>query len=214
MRKLLRQYLVVLLFIATIVIILFFFKTGWLNSLKNIFKEQPVVIDNTPILIKEINELAQLCTITVYDEVVVDSSVIQPKSAIEMILPDFSKFSGLPVSGKRIVIIGKGNVTAGTDLKKLQPQHFFIVKDSISLSLPKAEILDVIINPSGFETFDEMGEWTSEAVTAVKVKARSKMMERALQQKILEKAGARSVTLMENFLRSAGFKKITVRIET
>ena len=200
--------------VAALIILLFFFKTGWIQSLKNIFKEQPVVIDNTPILIKEINELAQLCTITIYDEVVVDSSVIQPKSAVEMLLPDFSKFSGLPVKGKRIVLIGKGSVTAGTDLKKLQPQHFFITGDSISLTLPKTEILDAIINPSGFETFDEMGEWTSEAVTAVKIKARNRMTERALQQKILEKAGAKSVTLMENFLRSAGFKKITVRIET
>lgn len=189
-------------------------KTNWLGSFKNIFKAQPVVIDNTPILIKEINELAQLCTITAYDEVVVDSTVIQPKSAVEMILPDFSKFSGLPVTGKRIVIIGKGQVTAGVDLKKLQPQHFFILEDSIALTLPSPEILDAIINPSGFETFDEMGEWSSEAVNAVKIKARNKMIERALQQKILEQAGQRSITLMENFLRSAGFKKVTVVIET
>lgn len=202
----------VVLLIAALIIFLFFFKTGWINSLKNIFKEQPVVIDETPILIKEINELAQLCTITIYDEVVVDSVVIKPKSAVEMILPDFSRFSGLPVTGKRIVIIGKGKVIAGTDLKKLQPQHFFIDKDSISLTLPATEILDAIINPSGFETFDEVGEWSGEAVTAVKLKARNRMIERAMQQKILEKAGQRSITLMENFLRGAGFKKITVRV--
>lgn len=198
---------------AALILFLLFFKAGWLSSLKNIFKEQPVVIDNTPILIKEINELAQLCTITSYDEVVVDSTVIQPKSAVEMILPDFSRFSGLPVTGKRIVMIGKGKVIAGIDLKKLQPQHFFIDKDSISLTLPKVEILDAIINPSGFETFDEIGEWSSDAVTAVKIKARNKMIERAVQQKILEKAADRSIMLMENFLRSTGFKKITVRIE-
>ncbi|MBX3254185.1 MAG: DUF4230 domain-containing protein [Chitinophagaceae bacterium] len=210
--KIFRRYIVALMIAA--LLILLFFKAGWLGSLNNIFKAQPVVIDNTPILIKEINELAQLCTITVYDEVVVDSTVIQPKSAVEMILPDFSKFSGLPVTGKRIVVIGKGKVVAGTDLKKLEPRHFFIGKDSISLTLPKAEILDAIINPSGFETFDELGNWSSEAVTAVKIKARNKMVERALQQKILEKAAERSSMLMENFLRSAGFKKITVRAET
>lgn len=212
MRKIVRRYL--LIAVIAVVAVLLLLKTNWLSSFKNIFKAQPVVIDNTPILIKEINELAQLCTITAYDEVVVDSTVIQPKSAVEMILPDFSKFSGLPVTGKRIVIIGKGQVTAGVDLKKLQPQHFFILEDSIALTLPSPEILDAIINPSGFETFDEMGEWSSEAVNAVKIKARNKMIERALQQKILEQAGQRSITLMENFLRSAGFKKVTVVIET
>lgn len=212
MRKIVRRYF--LIAVIAVVAVLLLLKTNWLGSFKNIFKAQPVVIDNTPILIKEINELAQLCTITAYDEVVVDSTVIQPKSAVEMILPDFSKFSGLPVTGKRIVIIGKGQVTAGVDLKKLQPQHFFILEDSIALTLPSPEILDAIINPSGFETFDEMGEWSSEAVNAVKIKARNKMIERALQQKILEQAGQRSITLMENFLRSAGFKKVTVVIET
>lgn len=212
MRKIVRRYL--LIAVIAVVAVLLLLKTNWLGSFKNIFKAQPVVIDNTPILIKEINELAQLCTITAYDEVVVDSTVIQPKSAVEMILPDFSKFSGLPVTGKRIVIIGKGQVTAGVDLKKLQPQHFFILEDSIALTLPPPEILDAIINPSGFETFDEIGEWSSEAVNAVKIKARNKMIERALQQKILEQAGQRSITLMENFLRSAGFKKVTVVIET
>lgn len=212
MRKLLKRYSLVL--IIAVVVVLLLFKPNWFGSLRNIFKAQPVVIDNTPILIKEINELAQLCTITSYDEVVVDSTVIKPKSAVEMIIPDFSKFAGLPVTGKRIVIIGKGQVTAGTDLKKLQPTNFFINEDSIALTLPKPEILDAIINPSGFETFDETGEWSSEAVNAVKVKARNKMIERALEQNILEKAGQRSIVLMENFLRSAGFKKVTVLVES
>ncbi|MBX2922039.1 MAG: DUF4230 domain-containing protein [Chitinophagaceae bacterium] len=210
--KILRRYIVV--FIIAALLILLFFKTDWFGSFKNIFKAQPVVIDNTPILIKEINELAQLCTITVYDEVVVDSAVIQPKSAVEMILPDFSGFSGLPVTGKRIVMIGRGKVIAGTDLKKLQSRHFFMDKDSISLTLPPPEILDAIMNPSDFETFDETGNWSSEAVTFVKIKARNKMIERAIQQKILEKATERSSMLMENFLRSTGFKKVTVRVET
>lgn len=211
MLKIFRRYLLVI--ITALFVLWLLIKTDWFGSIRNIFKAQPVIIDNTPILIKEINELAQLCTITAYDEVVVDSTVIHPKSPLEMLLPDISKFAGLPVKGKRIVIIGKGQVTAGTDLKKLQSRHFFINKDSIALTLPKTEILDAIINPSGFETFDEMGEWSSEAVNAVKVKARNKMIERALQQNILEKAGQRSVMLMENFLRSTGFKKVTVLIE-
>ena len=87
----------------------------------------------------------------------------------------------------------------------------FVQGDSVSLLLPPAEILDAIMNPSDFETFSETGEWSSEAVTAVKVKARKKMIEKALQQGILNKSNTSSIALLENFLRGFGFKKITVK---
>ena len=89
---------------------------------------------------------------------------------------------------------------------------FFFEGDSVSLLLPRAEILDAIMNPSDFETFSETGEWSSEAVTAVKVKARKKMIEKALQQGILNKADARSTALLENFLRGFGFRKVTIKM--
>ena len=197
--------------IATVLVVLLLLNMKWLPSFKNIFKPQPVTIDNTPILIKEINELAQLCTITAFDEVVADSVVIKIKSPVETLIPDLSVFGNLPITGKRIVIIGKGKLIAGADLKKLNEQSIFVQGDSVSLLLPPAEILDAIMNPSDFETFSETGEWSSEAVTAVKVKARKKMIEKALQQGILNKANTRSIALLENFLRGFGFKKITVK---
>jgi hypothetical protein len=208
MRKGWTKYIFI---IATALLVLLLLNMKWLPSFKNIFKPQPVTIDNTPILIKEINELAQLCTITAFDEVVADSVVIKMKSPVEALLPDLSAFGNLPVTGKRIVIIGKGKLIAGVDLKKLNEQSIFVQGDSVSLLLPRAEILDAIMNPSDFETFSETGEWSSEAVTAVKIKARKKMIEKALQQGILNKADARSTALLENFLRGFGFKKVTVK---
>ena len=209
MRKGWTRYI---LLIATVFVVLALLNMKWLPSLKNIFRPQPVIIDNTPVLIKEINEMAQLCTITVFDEVVADSAVINMKSAVDMLLPDLSGFANLPVTGKRIVIIGKGRVVAGVDLKKLNERSISVEGDSVSLTLPAAEIADVIMNPSDFEVFSEMGEWSSEAVTAVKIKARNKMMERALERGILSKANTRSIVLLENFLRGLGFKKVRVYI--
>jgi hypothetical protein len=66
------------------------------------------------------------------------------------------------------------------------------------------------MNPSDFDTFIETGEWSNEAVTAVKLKARQKLISRALAGGILQKAADRSYLLMENFLRSAGFTKINL----
>ncbi|HTN05278.1 hypothetical protein [Agriterribacter sp.] len=46
--------------IATVIVVLLLLNMQWLPSFKNIFKAQPVTIENAPILIKEINELAPI----------------------------------------------------------------------------------------------------------------------------------------------------------
>lgn len=74
-------------------------------------------------------------------------------------------------------------------------------------------ILDAIINPSDVETFEEKGKWSAEDVTSVKMKARNKIIERALQHNILQKADLKAKNVMENFLLSSGYKKVNVVIE-
>ena len=207
MLKKLVKYIVIAVLVVAIALLL---KNAWLPSVANFFKPKPVVIEDTPILIKQINELAQLCTVTVFDEVVVDSVEMKPKTATDSFLPGLSLLSKLPITNREIVIIAKGKIVAGTDLKKLQQQSIFVHEDSVAVTLPHAEILDAIINPSGIETFSEMGAWTDKEITAVKIKARTKMIDRALQQNILSKADERSKILMENFLRGIGFKKVMV----
>ena len=208
MRKKLLKYIIIA---AVVIIALALLKDKWLPSFANIFTPKPVVVENTPILIKQINELAQMCTITVFDEVVADSVEIRRKTPVETLLPDFSAFSNFPVTGRRLVIIAKGKIVAGTDLKKLQPQAISVHGDSVAIVLPQAEILDAIINPSGVETFSETGIWNDTEITAVKIKARNKMIGRALKQQIIEKANERSIMLIENFLRGTGFKKVLVK---
>jgi hypothetical protein len=207
----LKKILTYSIVIAITIVLLFVLRDKWLPSFSNIFKPKPVVIDETPILIKQVTELAQLCTITVFDEVVADSIELKPKSAIDVLLPAIAGITATPFTSRELVIIAKGKIIAGTDFKKIQAQQVFVQKDSVSLVIPHAEILDAIINPAGMETFIETGIWTEKEITAVKIKARNKMIERALQQQILDKANARSIMLMENFLKSAGFKKVTVR---
>lgn len=207
MLKKLIKYIVIVVLVGAVALLL---KNVWLPSVANFFKSKPVVIEDSPILIKQINELAQLCTVTVFDEVVVDSVEMKPKTATDSFLPGLSLLSKLPITNRGIVIIVKGKIVAGTDLKKLQQPSIFVHEDSVAVTLPHAEILDAIINPSGIETFSEMGAWTDKEITAVKIKARTKMIDRALQQNILSKADVRSKILMENFLRGIGFKKVMV----
>jgi hypothetical protein len=114
----------------------------------------------------------------------------------------------LASSVDRIVLVGKGRVTAGIDLKKIKESDIHVEKDSISIKLPQPEIFDAILNPSDFETFTEEGEWTPEAVTLVKIKARQEMTDRVIQQGILNRAASKGRQVMLNFLTGTGFKKI------
>ncbi|MEP6597428.1 MAG: DUF4230 domain-containing protein [Ginsengibacter sp.] len=179
----------------------------WLPSFKNIFASQPVVIEETPIIIKEINTLSQLITITYTDEVVVQE--VKTGNGMPSMMSAGIGMILVPATD-RLVIIGRGKVLAGIDLKDLHQRDVNVTGDSIHVTLPAAQILNTIVNPSGFETFDEKGEWNEETVTALKVKIKNEITNRALQQNILKQAEERSRNIIETFLKSSGFKKVNI----
>ncbi len=111
-----------------------------------------------------------------------------------------------------LVLIAHGRVIAGTDLDKIGVADVYVTKDSASILLPSAIVLDVIINPSDFETFSEKGIWESEEVTILKESARGILQKRALQQGLLQKANLQAILTMKKFLLAAGFKKINVAV--
>ena len=208
MSKLLQRILVI---IAVIFLIVFLFqKINWLPSFKNIFKSQPVVIDETPIIIKEINTLSQLITVIFTDEVVMDTARIG--NGLPSLLP-LSVGTVLTPSVDKLVIIGRGKVIAGTNLKKINEGDIEVTGDSIHVTLPTAQILQTIVNPSGFETFIEEGTWSDAAVTSLKIKIRNKITKQALDQQILRQANDRSLNIIKVFLQNTGFKKIGITIE-
>ncbi len=109
-----------------------------------------------------------------------------------------------------MVLVVKGSVIGGVDLQKLSPDDVYVFEDSISLLLPNAEILDVIVNPSGTETFLEKGKWTAEEATQVKLRARDKIIQQALELNALQKADEKSKKTIETLLLNAGFSKINI----
>jgi hypothetical protein len=102
MRKTLIRYITIA--ITLVLLLIFARQMKWIPSLSAIFSPKLVVIDNTPVLIKEINELSQLTTVTAYDEVVADSFRVG-KNAL---LPGLFPIPGvLPLSMDRIVLVGR-----------------------------------------------------------------------------------------------------------
>jgi hypothetical protein len=179
-----------------------------LPTLREIFLPKPVLIDETPVLIKEIRSIGQLITATLYDEVVVDSIEITKGSRFVRTFNAIVPFRILPSADKQIVLIARGKVLAGTDLNLLTDSSLKISGDTVWLQLPGTKILDAIINPSGYEIFVENGNWSPQAVTAVKLKAREKMIDHAFEQNIIDKASIKTKAVMEDFLHAAGFKVI------
>ncbi len=206
-RRLRKTILVVIFAVAGIWLLQ---KINVLPSLRDLFSPKPVVIDETPVLIKEIRSIGQVITATLYDEVVVDSIEMTKGSRFVRSLNAISPFPILPSADKQIVLVARGKVLAGTDLNLLTDSSVKVSQDTVWLQLPRTQIIDAIINPSGFETFEETGNWSPEAVTAVKLKAREKMINHAFEQNIIDKAGIKTKVIMENFLHAAGFKVVIV----
>lgn len=185
-------------------------KLDVLPSLKNIFASKPVLIDETPILIKEIKSIGQLITYSSFDEVVADSVIMTRGSAFVNSFNRFAPMPVLPSADKQLVLIGRGKILAGTDLSLLTDTSITIKNDTLRLYLPKAQILDAILNPSDFETFVEKGDWLNEEVILVKAKARREMIEHAIEENILSKADSKAKSVMENFLENMGYKHVLI----
>jgi len=193
-----------------IVILVVFFILKSLNifpSFSKMFKSQPVLIDNTPLVIKEIKALAELNTASLYQEVVIDSVASYTSSN------PFSLNTQTIILKKEIVLIIKGRVTAGINLKQLADSNIFVKNDSVSVLLPAAAITDIFINPSGIETFYENGKWSNEELITLKKSARQKLVDAAQKHHLLQKADEKAKSTIETFLSMAGFKKITVKTQ-
>jgi hypothetical protein len=207
MTRMLRRLLVFVLLL--LVVVLLIRKTNLVPSLQNVFKSKPVVVDETPLLVTEIRNIAQLMTVEAYSEVVVDSTRyplgIPPRV--------FNAIPGNPLGllgASQLVLIVRGKVVAGVDLKNLNANNVLVKGDSLFVQLPRAQVLDVITNPSDVETFIERGTWDERAATVLKVRARNKLVQQAVSQGALQLADTKARQLVYRLLKNTGYKWITV----
>ncbi len=176
-------------------------------SLKSIFRAKAVTIDATPVIIKEIKSLAQLMTVTYSDEVVMSES--KKGAGFPSLVTTGIGVVMVPAMDK-LVIIGRGKVIAGVDLERLTNDDIRVVDDSISVRLPPASLLQTIINPSGFETFIEDGEWSENEIIGLKNKMQQEIARRAIEQHVLDVAGERSKNILRTLLENLGYEKVTL----
>ena len=198
-------------FLKNLILLLIVVVGGWwllsklniLPSARDLFATRPVQIDQTALIVKDIQPLAQLVTLSVYDEIVVDSvvslpgvSVIQP--LLPLIIPKVSSLN------KSIVIIGKTVTHVGVDLQKLTTNDVRVAGDSVYLTLPPAQVLDVILNPSDVEIFIEKGSWSPQTIAALKNTIGAIATEHVARKGLPEQAQRKAVEILTRFFEAAG----------
>ena len=161
------------------------------DDINNLFKDNPLVIDETFNVVEEIHKIGEFTTATYYQENV----VYKTKKKDELVL------------------IIKGKVRVGFDLSSLSNEDIVVYSETIKLRLPQVKIFDVITNPSGYETYEESGKWTFEEVTEFKKEARDIIEKNALESGILQLAETTAIEKLANMLQTLGFKEVIIELK-
>jgi len=197
MKKILAVIQIVLLLAIVFMLYNPLAKLGLLPSLPALFHGGKPQIEETPIIIQQVKNIAQMFTQTFYDEYVYDTGLMRT--------PPFNV-------NKRLIFIAKGEVISGFDLSELSENSITRSGKSIVVKLPPARILEVIINPSGFETFIEQGDITFEETKKYHEDARRIFERNAREKGILKNSAEQGRQMLEKFLRLLGFESVDIII--
>ena len=197
MKKILAVLQIILLLAILFMLYSPLAKIGLLPSLGSIFRNPQPRIDETPVIIQQVKNIAQRFTQTFYDEYVYDSGIIR---------------TPLLKLNKRLIFIAKGEVISGFDLSELSEKSIIRRDKSIVVKLPPARILEVVINPSGFDTFIEEGEITFEESKKFHEDARRIFDRNAREKGILRNSSEQGKQMLEKFFRLLGFESVDIII--
>lgn len=171
-------------------------------------------IDATANVVTEIKKISEFTSACFYEEIVLQekkTSNIADNAVGNKIASLIGKKGGLV--NDELVIVASGKVRAGFHLNNLDENHVVVKGDTLCVDLPKAEIFDVIVNPSDFDIYIEDGTWDHETVTKVEDKAIGQIKADAEKECILDKATKSGVKKLSEMFKSFGFPVVKVTVE-
>ena len=187
-----------------------FIKIKNMPSFSEMVTPEKVVIENSPVIVRQIQALAQLVTLSMYNEIVADTSVPDIQNIQLPFLPGMRFYK----NQDRLVIIGKVTVHVGIDMQHLNAGDISGNADSLHLLLPPAEVLDAEINPSGVEIFIEEGDWNSRAVANLKNKIQYIAVAEAQSRGLLVQSQNKAEQIFRDFFTAAGYKKVAINFKS
>jgi len=187
MKKSTKRYLYGLIIVT---MILFIQQTNFLPFLFSDFSSDSITIRDQKKVLEQLYAQRSILTQEAEEEIILDS--VKPNSK------------------DQYVILAKGKIKAGIDVRLLNEADIYIDRDSIAIQLPPAEILEMNINPSNYSIIEQKGSWTNDEIIIIKSKAKKRLEQNAQSGKILGRAEIRGIMIIEGLLRADGFTKITL----
>ena len=160
-------------------------------------------IDKTAAVVEQVRRMGELSSAGFYEELVLtdkDDSYLGELRRVDGI----RRFAG---SGD-FVIICKGRVRAGFDLTRMKPSDFSVSGDTLRVTLPPVEVLDVIINPTDYEHFS--GHRTHEETVGIILQAKQRLRADAIQAGVLDQAEASGVAGLQRLFGSLGYREVEI----
>ncbi|MNK24799.1 hypothetical protein D3C87_431140 [compost metagenome] len=177
-----------------------------------------IVLEETPLKVEQIRSILELNTLKFQDEAVVDT-VEYYKTGTDVIwgtldkLTDPDQFKhGLKTDGvkRRLTLIIRGELLYGVDLKR-KDFEFISKDDTLTIVIPKPELLSVSINPKGTEIYIENGDWKDYERTRLQRKARDKMIASGNRLNLPERAKAPLEKALRALVKTD--KQLVIRFE-
>ena len=165
-------------------------------------------IANTPAVVVSIRKIAEFVTLCFYEDKIMIER--KPKKIVDNKLGNYiadklDKDDGLIYD--EICLIANGQVRAGYDLNKITSHDIRIIDNVLEIKLPAPQIIDIIINPKGWDFYVEDGDWTEEEIKQIKSKAKSLVEQDAISYGVLQKT-EQGKERLKVLLMSFGFKEV------
>lgn len=174
--------------------------------------KEELTISKTESIVTEIQKISEYTTMCYFEEIALKyekSSKMAQKSneLIQKINPN----SDSKLFEDELVMIAKGKVRAGFDLSKVSKEDLVVNNDTLIVIMPKAQIFDIIINPSDFEVYYESGHWDHKDMVKKEMDAKKVIKKDALDYGILKKAEESGVEKLQTFFKAFGFEYVEIK---
>lgn len=117
-------------------------------------------------------------------------------------------------SDDHLVRIYYGQLSLGVNMHKVGPRWIEAVGDSVTVTMPKVELLDNdFIDEARTKSFYESGKWSAADREAMYRRAYALMKKNCLTPKNICTAQNNAESQMQNVMKSLGFRVVTIRFE-
>ena len=117
-------------------------------------------------------------------------------------------------SDDHLVRIYYGQLSLGVNMHKVGPRWIEAVGDSVTVTMPKVELLDNdFIDEARTKSFYESGKWSAADREAMYRRAYALMKKNCLNAKNIRAAEMNAEAQMTNIMKGLGFRAVTVRFD-